>query len=110
LHTISSSSEKDKSNPSKQIVFLTARQHPGETPASFLMQGAMEFLSNPDNEEAAFLRDRFEFKIIPMMNPDGVIYGNYRCSLSGVDLNRQWSQPSKVNTHTHISIHKIHII
>jgi len=22
------------------------------------------------------------------MNPDGVIHGNYRCSLSGMDLNR----------------------
>lgn len=31
-----------------------------------------------------------------MMNPDGVIHGNYRCSLSGVDLNRQWDNPSKV--------------
>ena len=30
-----------------------------------------------------------------MMNPDGVIHGNYRCSLSGVDLNRKWDNPSK---------------
>ncbi len=30
------------------------------------------------------------FKIVPMMNPDGVIVGNYRCSLAGVDLNRTY--------------------
>lgn len=30
------------------------------------------------------------FKIIPMQNPDGVIVGNYRCALTGSDLNRQW--------------------
>lgn len=36
------------------------------------------------------------FKIVPMINPDGVIYGNYRCSLLGVDLNRRWINPSKV--------------
>ena len=30
-----------------------------------------------------------------MLNPDGVINGNYRCNLSGVDLNRQWIDPSK---------------
>ena len=30
-----------------------------------------------------------------MLNPDGVINGNYRCNLAGVDLNRQWVDPSK---------------
>lgn len=30
-----------------------------------------------------------------MLNPDGVIYGNYRSSLLGVDLNRRWKNPSK---------------
>jgi len=29
-----------------------------------------------------------------MLNPDGVIVGNYRSSLSGLDLNRQWILPS----------------
>lgn len=56
----------------------------------------MEYLTDPTNEQAAFLREHFIFKIVPMLNPDGVIHGNYRCSLSGVDLNRQWSNPSRV--------------
>jgi cytosolic carboxypeptidase protein 2/3 len=30
-----------------------------------------------------------------MLNPDGVIHGNYRTSLSGQDLNRRWMRPSK---------------
>lgn len=30
-----------------------------------------------------------------MLNPDGVIVGNYRCNLSMVDLNRQWIDPVK---------------
>jgi len=34
------------------------------------------------------LRDLYVFKIVPMLNPDGVIIGNYRCSLVGDDLNR----------------------
>ena len=32
----------------------------------------------------------FVFKIIPMLNPDEVINGNYRCSLVGSDLNWRW--------------------
>ena len=34
------------------------------------------------------------FTIVPMLNPDGVSAGNYRTSLAGVDLNRQWAKPS----------------
>jgi cytosolic carboxypeptidase protein 2/3 len=34
-------------------------------------------------------------KLVPMVNPDGVIIGNSRSSLAGVDLNRRWSNPSK---------------
>lgn len=29
-----------------------------------------------------------------MMNPDGVLYGNSRCELTGVDSNRKWKSPS----------------
>jgi hypothetical protein len=31
-----------------------------------------------------------------MLNPDGVINGNYRCSLAGCDLNRRWKYPSPI--------------
>lgn len=31
-----------------------------------------------------------------MVNVDGVIYGNFRCDLGGVDLNRKWKEPSKI--------------
>ena len=30
-----------------------------------------------------------------MMNPDGVIHGNYRTSLGGCDLNRRWKKPNR---------------
>lgn len=30
-----------------------------------------------------------------MLNPDGVIHGNYRCNLLGWDLNRKWLSPNK---------------
>ena len=31
-----------------------------------------------------------------MLNVDGVIHGNSRCDISGLDLNRQWPFPSKL--------------
>ena len=60
-----------------------------------MMRGALFFLTDPDNEEASLLRKNFVFKVIPMLNPDGVINGNYRCSLAGCDLNRRWKFPSR---------------
>lgn len=30
-----------------------------------------------------------------MINPDGVIYGNFRTNLAGFDLNRQWIEPDR---------------
>jgi murein tripeptide amidase MpaA len=57
------------------------------------MEGFLkELISNTDN--AKFLKDAFYFKVVPMINMDGVSKGNYRFSASGVDLNRKWKQPS----------------
>jgi cytosolic carboxypeptidase protein 2/3 len=36
----------------KKCVVLTARQHPGETVGSFMMLGAIKFLTDPDSQEA----------------------------------------------------------
>ena len=71
---------------------LTARVHPGETNASWMMKGFLDFLTSSD-PDAQLLREHFVFKIVPMLNPDGVIVGNYRTSLAGVDLNRAYKSP-----------------
>ncbi|CAK0862674.1 unnamed protein product [Prorocentrum cordatum] len=78
----------------KRTVVISSRVHPGETNASWMAHGLIGFLLSP-TAEAEVLRDNFVFQIVPMLNPDGVICGNYRCGLCGVDLNRQWQHPSK---------------
>lgn len=93
-------SEKSKTFSKKKGVVLTARVHPGETNSSYIIQGAIDFLLSESNQ-ARNLRKKFVFKIVPMLNPDGVVYGNYRCSLLGVDLNRRWKEP---NMHLHPTI------
>ena len=79
----------------KKAVVISARVHPGEVVGSWMMRGVLRFLTDPENEEARLLRENFVYKIIPMLNPDGVINGNYRCSLAGCDLNRRWKFPHK---------------
>ncbi|XDV49329.1 hypothetical protein PO909_018603, partial [Leuciscus waleckii] len=63
----------------KRVVFLTARVHPGESPASFICQGFIDFLVS-QHPTAQVLRDHVIFKIVPMLNPDGVYLGNYRAA------------------------------
>lgn len=79
-------------------VVVTARVHPGETPSSYVAEGLITFLAS-DDPVAQRLRSNILFKIVPMLNPDGVVFGNYRGSSTGQDLNRcyqnpkQWNQP-----------------
>jgi len=56
------------------------------------MRGLIEFLTS-DDKAACTLREKYRIIVVPMLNPDGVIVGNYRCSLSGYDMNRQWQHP-----------------
>ncbi|KAJ3018554.1 UNVERIFIED_CONTAM: Cytosolic carboxypeptidase 2, partial [Siphonaria sp. JEL0065] len=78
----------------RKAIILSARVHPGETNASWMMRGLMYYLTG-ESKEARELRSRFVVKIVPMINPDGVIVGNYRCNLTGYDLNRQWTSTLK---------------
>lgn len=83
-------------NPSGNslIIWITARQHPGETMASWWMEGFLERLLSTDCEVAASLREQAAFFIVPNMNPDGCYRGHLRTNAVGVDLNRAWKSPS----------------
>ncbi len=79
---------------SKKLIVASGRIHPGESNGSFMMQGFIDYLCG-DSPEAQQLRTTFVFKLIPMLNPDGVVLGNYRTSLSGKDLNREFITPDE---------------
>ena len=90
LIVIAADSNAEGVAASRQAVVISARVHPGESNSSLMMQGVIDYLT-ADTPEAQILREKFIFKIVPMLNPDGVIHGNYRCSLAGSDLNRRYA-------------------
>lgn len=75
-------------------VWLYARQHPGESMAEWWMEGALEMLTDPADPVARSLRRRATFHIVPNMNPDGSVRGHLRTNAAGVNLNREWHDPS----------------
>ncbi|XP_059172169.1 cytosolic carboxypeptidase 1-like isoform X2 [Physella acuta] len=78
---------------SRPYIFLTSRVHPGESNASWVMKGTIDFLLSKKGQD---VRENFIFKIVPMLNPDGVINGSHRSSLVGEDLNRRWGKPCSI--------------
>lgn len=62
--------------------------HPGESPGSHSLNGLLNLLSDLQCEQAKTLRRHFVFKIIPMLNPDGVARGYYRLDTKAQNLNR----------------------
>ncbi|NKF50645.1 carboxypeptidase family protein [Shewanella sp. WXL01] len=81
-------------DPAKKNIWITARQHPGETMAEWLVEGLLNQLLDSDNATAKTLLDKANFYIVPNMNPDGSVRGHLRTNAVGTNLNREWQSPS----------------
>jgi hypothetical protein len=66
-------------------VFVIARQHPGETIGSFVLEG---FIRNVLADPRAL--ENLRFVIVPIVNLEGVLRGLHRHDTNGRDLNRSW--------------------
>jgi hypothetical protein len=74
----------------RPLIMIVARHHPGESVASYEMEGLMNSLFTRRR-----ILEHFSVLLMPMFNVDGVICGYYRPSLTGYDMNRSWINPGK---------------
>jgi len=84
-------------NGSKKV-WMTARQHPGESMAEWFVEGFLEKLLNEAQPLSRKALEEATFYIVPNMNPDGSSRGHLRTNAKGVNLNREWQTPSLENS------------
>ena len=68
----------------KARVWVHGRIHPSETPASYLVDGLVEYLTS-DTPEGRALRRQIDAYVLPFANPDGVADGLSRSNALGVN-------------------------
>lgn len=78
----------------KKNIWITARQHPGETMAQWCAEGLLYRLLDEEDGLSRQLLDQAVFHIIPNMNPDGSARGHLRTNAVGTNLNREWAEPT----------------
>ncbi len=78
----------------RKVCWAIARQHPGETMAQWWMEGFLERLTDGEDPVSRALPRHAVLHIVPNMNPDGSARGHLRTNAAGVNLNREWLEPS----------------
>jgi hypothetical protein len=99
----------DKSKPA---IVIVARQHPGETMASFVIEDFISLIGQKSLPES--LLNKFSILIFPLLNKSGVEKGFHRLNANGNDLNRCWGNDKvdeikfvKSILNSYLSIHSI---
>ena len=78
----------------RPVVWVIARQHPGESMAEWWMEGFLGRLLDPSDPLGRTLRERAVWRVVPNMNPDGSVRGHLRTNAVGANLNREWAEPT----------------
>src|SRR3546814_5882297 len=77
-------------NPdAREVLLVLGRQHPPETTGTQALMGFVDELA-ADSLLARDFRERTLVIVLPLLNPDGVVEGNWRGNINGQDLNRDW--------------------
>ncbi len=79
----------------KRSVFILGRQHAAETAGSYQLTGLVDFLIS-GQVDAQPLLDDLVWRIVPMVNPDGVFLGHSRSTSLYRDPNADWANGESV--------------
>jgi len=85
----------DRKASKKLTMWIQARQHPGETCASWWIDGIMDRLLNGSDSVVREVLKQADFFVVPNMNPDGGVRGHLRVNACGANLNREWLEPAE---------------
>ena len=80
--------------PGKIVLWMIARQHPGETMAEWWMEGMINRLVDDSDPVVRSLLNKAVVYLVPNMNPDGSRRGHLRTNAAGANLNREWDAPT----------------
>ncbi len=83
----------ERDGGAKRVLWVIARQHPGETMASWWMEGFVNRLLDEEDPVSKKLLRRAVVHVVPNMNPDGSARGHLRTNALGANLNREWANP-----------------
>jgi hypothetical protein len=89
MHTLTDPTVPDAD---KRRVWVHAAVHPAETPAIFMAEGLVGWLTGGSSEAQTLLGNTI-VNVVTMANPDGVALGNYRTNAASVNLENQWAAP-----------------
>ncbi len=78
----------------KRLCWTIGRQHPGESQASWWMEGFLNRLTDDADPVARAVLESAVLYVVPHMNPDGAFRGNLRANAAGANLNREWAEPT----------------
>ena len=78
----------------RKIIWIVARQHPGETMAEWWMEGLVNRLVDHSDPVVNSILEKALIYLVPNMNPDGSRRGHLRTNAVGSNLNREWDNPT----------------
>ncbi|TVQ28143.1 MAG: hypothetical protein EA370_16980 [Wenzhouxiangella sp.] len=84
--------------PGRKKLWITARQHPGETMAEWWVEGFLERLLDEEDPVSRQLLEQAVVYLVPNMCIDGGVRGHLRCNARGRNLNREWIKPCPDNS------------